>query len=111
MPASKRARFNCFTRAGDSPRNSAWCRAEGQAIGRPFAAKAAIGGDDEPLRRDIFERLPDQPGDMLGRFDDRVAMIDDADADLFVGLEFGEERQVLAVIAGAFESDDIGVQL
>jgi hypothetical protein len=48
---------------------------------------------------------------MLGRFDDRVAMIDDADADLFVGLEFGEERQVLAVIAGAFESDDIGVQL
>jgi hypothetical protein len=26
--------LSCFTRAGDSPRNSAWRRAEGQTIGR-----------------------------------------------------------------------------
>jgi hypothetical protein len=32
----------------------------GDAAGEAFAAKAAIGGDDEPLGRDVFERLADQ---------------------------------------------------
>ena len=50
-------------------------------------------------------------GDVLGRLDDGVAVVDDADADLLVGLVFGEERQVLAVIAGAFEGDDVAIEL
>ena len=83
----------------------------GDAARQALAAKAAIGGDDQPLGRDVFERLADQPGDMLGRLDDRIAVVDDADADLLVGLVLGEERQVLAVIAGAFEGDDVGVEL
>ena len=48
---------------------------------------------------------------MLRWLDDGVAMIDDADADLLVGLVLPEERQVLAVIAGAFERDDVGIEL
>ena len=48
---------------------------------------------------------------MLGRLDDGVAMVDDADADLFVGLVLGEERQVFAVVAGALEGDDVGIEL
>src|SRR5215471_6616106 len=48
---------------------------------------------------------------MFGRLDDGVAVVDDADADLYVSLVFGEERQVFAVIAGAFEGDDVGIEL
>ena len=83
----------------------------GDAAGETFAAKAAIGGNDEAFGRDVFERLSDQTGDMLGRFDDRVAVVDDADADLLVGLVFRQERQVLALVAGAFEGDHIAIEL
>jgi hypothetical protein len=38
-------------------------------------------------------------------------MVDDADADLLVGLVFAEQVQVLAVAAGTLEGDDISVQL
>ena len=64
---------------------------------QPLAAKAAIGGDHQPLGRDVFERLADQRGDMLCRLDGGDAVIDDADADLLIGLVLGEERQVPAV--------------
>src|SRR5947209_3610172 len=75
----------------------------GDAAAEALAAEAAIGGDDEALGRDVFERLADQAGDVIGRLDDSVAMVDNADADLLVGLVLGEEWQVLAVVAGAFE--------
>ena len=75
-----------------------------------FAAKAAIGRDDEPFARNILQRLTDQTGDMFGRLDDGVAVVDDADADLLVGLIFGKQRQILAVVAGAFEGDDVGIE-
>src|SRR5205823_648098 len=78
----------------------------GDAAAEALASEAAIGGDDELLGWDVFERLADQAGDMLGRLDDGVAVVDDADADLLVGLVFAEERQVLAVARGAFEGDD-----
>ena len=79
----------------------------GDAAGQALAAEAAIGGDDQPLGRDVFERLPDQASDVLGRLDDGVGMADDADADLLVGLELAEQRQVPAVAGGAFEGDDV----
>src|SRR5260370_1300804 len=56
----------------------------GDAAAEALAAKAAIGGDDEAFWRDVFERLADQAGDMLGRLDDGVAVVDDTDADLLV---------------------------
>jgi hypothetical protein len=51
--------------------------------------------------------LRDQRRHMLGRFHHRVAMVDDADGDLLVGLDVLEERQVLPVRAGAFDRQDI----
>ena len=83
----------------------------GDAAGEALAAKAAIGGDHQPLGRDIFERFSDQPGDVLGRLDGGDAMVDNADPDLLVGLVSGEERQVPAVARGAFEGDDVGIEL
>jgi hypothetical protein len=65
----------------------------GDAAAETLAAEAAIGGDDEPLGRDVFECLANKAGDMFGRLDDGVAVVDDTDADLLVGLVFGKERQ------------------
>src|SRR5260370_22040680 len=48
---------------------------------------------------------------MLGRLDDGVRVTDHADADLLVGLVLREQRQILAVARGAFEGDDVAVQL
>jgi len=76
-----------------------------------LASKPTIGGDHQLLLRDVFERLSDQRGDMLGRLDGGDAVVDDADADLFVGLVFGEERQVTALARGAFEGDDVAIEL
>ncbi len=42
----------------------------GDAAGEALAAKAAIGGDNEALERDVFERFANEAGDMLGRLDD-----------------------------------------
>jgi len=48
---------------------------------------------------------------VLGRLDDGVAVIDDADDDILIRLVLHEHRQVFAIVAGAFESDDVGVEL
>jgi hypothetical protein len=87
------------------------CICIGDAAAQTFAAEAAIGGDHQTLGRDLFERPVDQPGDVLGRLDDGVAVIDDADADLLIGPVLGEERQIAVVAAGAFESDHVSVEL
>ena len=39
----------------------------GDAAAQPLAAEAAIGGNDQPLGRNVFEGLSDQLSDMLGR--------------------------------------------
>ena len=83
----------------------------GDTAGEALAAKAAIGGDHQLLLRDVFERLPDQRGDMLGRLDGGDTVVDDTDADLLVGLEFAKERQIFAVIARALKGDDVAIQL
>src|SRR5215831_20212411 len=49
-----------------------------------FAAHAAIGGDHQPFRRSIFQRLADQRGDLIGPLDLQCVMVDDADDDLLV---------------------------
>src|SRR5688500_16962959 len=66
----------------------------GDPPAQTLAAESAVGGDDQPLGRDVLERLADEPGDVFGRLDDRVAVADHPDADLLVGLVPGEERQV-----------------
>ena len=55
--------------------------------------------------------LRTSPATMLGQLDGGDAMVDDADADLFVGLVLGEEKQVPAIARRAFESDDVGIEL
>ena len=37
------------------------------AARQTLAAKAAIGGDHKTLRRDVFERFPDEAGDVPAR--------------------------------------------
>src|ERR1700751_5155729 len=53
----------------------------GDAARQTLAPEAAIGGDDEALGRDVFERLADEVCHMLGRLDHGVAVVDDPDAD------------------------------
>src|ERR1700686_2641270 len=121
MPSRLRAAFLLVQRTGSRPANhsfgsAARTRASGKPSsrrtilvpstmrhafverdtpGQPLAAEAAIGRDDELLLRDIFQRLADQRRDVVGRFDHRVAMVDDADADLLVGPDVLEQMQVL----------------
>ena len=69
----------------------------GDAAGETLTAKAAIGGDYQPLGRNVFERFSDQCRDMLGRLDGGDTMVDHTDTDLLVGLVFGKKRQVTAI--------------
>src|SRR5262245_49479020 len=41
---------------------------------QPLAPEAAIGRDDQPLGRNVLERLANQPGHVLGRLHDGVAV-------------------------------------
>src|SRR4029079_15065634 len=67
-----------------------------------FAAKAAIGGDHQPLGRNEFQCTTDQPGNIFRRLHDRIAVIDHADADLPVGLVFAKQSEIASVAAGTF---------
>ena len=64
---------------------------------KALATKTAIGADDELLLGDIFQRPADQRGDVFGRFNHCVAMVDHADGDLLVGFDVLEELQILSV--------------
>src|SRR6202795_4340426 len=48
----------------------------GDPPAQTLAAGAAVGGDHQPLGRDVLEGLPDEPGDVLRRLDHRVAVAD-----------------------------------
>ena len=62
-----------------------------------LATKAAISADDQLLLGDVFQRLADQRRNVLRRLNYRVAMVDNADADLLVGSDVLEQMQVLPI--------------
>jgi len=55
------------------------------APGHALAPHAAVGADDQPLDRDVFQRAADVVGDLLGTLDLQRVMINYADRDLLVG--------------------------
>ena len=79
--------------------------------GQSLAAKAAIGADHQLLLGDVFQRLPYQRRNVLRRLNHRVAVVDNADADLLVGPDVLEQMQILSVRTRAFESQYITVEL
>src|SRR5262245_37361154 len=84
---------------------------EGDAPRQALAAEAAIGADHELLLGNVLQRLAYQRRDVLRRLHHRVAVVDDPDADLLVGLDVLEEMQVLPIRAGAFDRQDIAIEL
>src|ERR1043166_917308 len=76
-----------------------------------LAAEAAVGADDELLLRDVFQRLADQRRNVLRGLDHRVAVVDDADGDLLVGLDVLEQPEILPIRAGTFDRQYIAVEL
>ena len=64
-----------------------------------FAAHAAIGRDDQPLGRNVLQRLADQRRDLVRALDLQGVMVDDADHDLLVRDDLADRLQ----IAGADE--------
>src|SRR5262249_42392654 len=81
------------------------------APAQPLAPEAAVGRDHQPLGRDVLERLLDQARHVLGRLDDRIAMVHHADADLLVGPVLPEQMEIPTVRAGALERDHVAIEL
>ena len=75
----------------------------GDPPAQPFATKAAVGGNHQPLGRDIFQRLTDELGDVLRGLDDRVAVIHHPNPNLFVRRAIGEEGEIPPAGASALK--------
>lgn len=76
-----------------------------------FAAHPAIGRDDQPFARNIFQRLPDQGGDFIWALDLQRVMIERADDDFLVLDQFADCTQITGAGRAGFECQRIGVDL
>src|SRR5262245_8141361 len=83
----------------------------GDAPTEPFAAKATVSGNHEPLGRDILQGLADQPSDVFRGLDNRVAVVHHSNANLLVRRVLGKQGEISPVGTGAFKRDDIGLEL
>src|SRR5581483_520511 len=66
---------------------------------------AAVGGERDPVRRDVLEHLADAAGDLLRRLDHHRADVEDADGDLLVLRQVGEEIDAVHVAVGVVEHE------
>src|ERR1700735_5888450 len=73
--------------------------------------EAAIGKDEEFLRRKHLERLADAFGDDVGRFDGVVLHVDHAEAQFERRVELAEEVEILHATAGKFERELLDLRI
>src|SRR5262249_51515988 len=79
------------------------------AAAHPFAAHAAVGTDDDVLRRDVLEGPAYEVGHLLRPLDLQVVMVDDADADLLALDVLADRLEIHAAGAARFERDYVRV--
>ena len=79
------------------------------AAAHALAAHAAVGGDDEPLGRNVLHRTADVLGHVFLALDLQRVMVDDADRDLHVRDALADRLEIHAVGAHRLERDDVRV--
>ena len=83
----------------------------GVAAAHALAAHAAVGRDDQPLGRNVFERLADQRRDLVRPLDLQGVVVDHADDDLLVLDHLADRLEVAGARRAGLEGERVGVDL
>ena len=83
----------------------------GMAAAHALAAHAAVGRDDQPLGRDVFQRLADERRDLVRPLDLQRVMVDHADDDLLVLDHLADRFEVAGTRRAGLEGQRIGLDL
>src|SRR5436309_7156641 len=86
--------------------------ASSDKLGREsLPAGAAIRTQYQSLRRNVFQRLSNQPGNLLRHLHLQRSMADDTDTDLLVLAQRGSDfRNLCAVVVRRLEGNDVNVE-
>ena len=74
-----------------------------------LASHAAIRRNDQPLRRNVLERMADQVGDFVRPLDLQGMMVDDADDDFLFLDDLADCLEIARPRRACLESDGVGV--
>jgi ABC-type phosphonate transport system ATPase subunit len=76
-----------------------------------LAPHAAIRRDDQPLGRNIFERLADQIRHLIRPLNLQCVMVDNADHDLSVRDDLADRLEVAGAGGAGLKSNRVGIDL